>query len=60
MAEEKGMGAVTRRECMTGVTAATLLGASSAEGQAKLDTRLSGPPGHRRDAPAFRPIDFDK
>lgn len=60
MAEEKGMRAVTRRECITGVTAATLLGASSAEGQTKLDTRLSGPPGHQRDSPAFRRIAFDK
>ena len=52
--------AMTRRDCLTAGGTALLLGGAPALAEAKLDPRLNAPPGNRREAPAFRPVDLGK
>jgi len=52
--------AMTRRDCLTAGGTALLLGGAPALAEAKLDPRLNAPPGTRREAPAFRPVDLGK
>ena len=50
---------VTRRDCLLGGGAALLAAAQPAVA-AVPEARLSAPPGHRKDAPGFRPLVLDK
>jgi hypothetical protein len=50
---------VSRRDCLLGGGAALLAAAQPVEA-AVPEVRLSAPPGHRKDAPGFRPLILDK
>jgi hypothetical protein len=51
---------VTRRDCLLGGGIGLLAAAQPIAADALPDTRLTRPPGQRKDAPAFRCVALDK
>jgi hypothetical protein len=60
MADQDDKTAITRRQCLAGSAVAALAATTPALAETKIDGRLVGPPGHRREAPAFRRMTLDK